>query len=118
MEQAVLVFYGFFGNLELAGTLWKGNWLGCQDSNLGMAESKSAALPLGYTPAVLEVTGLYGCFEWGSRVNTSLFRPRAAFRRHTGPSGPDQPGALPIESTLWELVTIGSEPNSMDVLRY
>jgi hypothetical protein len=25
-------------------------WLGCQDSNLGMAESKSAALPLGYTP--------------------------------------------------------------------
>ena len=25
-------------------------WLGRQDSNLGMAESKSAALPLGYTP--------------------------------------------------------------------
>ena len=25
-------------------------WLGCQESNLGMAESKSAALPLGYTP--------------------------------------------------------------------
>ncbi len=23
-------------------------WLGCQDSNLGMAESKSAAFPLGY----------------------------------------------------------------------
>jgi hypothetical protein len=26
------------------------DWLGCQDSNLGMAESKSAALPLGYIP--------------------------------------------------------------------
>ena len=26
------------------------SWLGCQDSNLGMAESKSAALPLGYIP--------------------------------------------------------------------
>src|SRR5215813_6748096 len=26
------------------------NWLGRQDSNLGMAESKSAALPLGYAP--------------------------------------------------------------------
>jgi hypothetical protein len=28
-------------------------WLGCQDSNLGMAESKSTALPLGYTPVNL-----------------------------------------------------------------
>ena len=27
-------------------------WLGRQDSNLGMAESKSAALPLGYAPIV------------------------------------------------------------------
>ena len=27
-----------------------GAWLGRQDSNLGMAESKSAALPLGYAP--------------------------------------------------------------------
>jgi hypothetical protein len=26
------------------------DWLGRQDSNLGMAESKSAALPLGYAP--------------------------------------------------------------------
>jgi hypothetical protein len=25
-------------------------WLGCQDSNLGMEESKSSALPLGYIP--------------------------------------------------------------------
>lgn len=25
-------------------------WLGCQDSNLGMAASKAAALPLGDTP--------------------------------------------------------------------
>jgi hypothetical protein len=28
------------------------DWLGRQDSNLGMAESKSAALPLGYAPKV------------------------------------------------------------------
>jgi hypothetical protein len=27
------------------------SWLGRQDSNLGMAESKSAALPLGYAPS-------------------------------------------------------------------
>ncbi len=29
-------------------------WLGRQDSNLGMAESKSAALPLGYAPKPLK----------------------------------------------------------------
>jgi hypothetical protein len=28
----------------------RAKWLGCEDSNLGMAESKSAALPLGDTP--------------------------------------------------------------------
>ena len=28
----------------------KNKWLGYQDSNLGMAGSKPAALPLGYTP--------------------------------------------------------------------
>jgi hypothetical protein len=28
-----------------------GKWLGCQDSNLGMAVPKTAALPLGHTPA-------------------------------------------------------------------
>jgi hypothetical protein len=28
------------------------DWLGRQDSNLGMAESKSAALPLGYAPTM------------------------------------------------------------------
>jgi hypothetical protein len=30
-------------------------WLGRQDSNLGMAESKSAALPLGYAPTGLQI---------------------------------------------------------------
>lgn len=30
----------------------KKTWLGYKDSNLGMAESESAALPLGYTPTV------------------------------------------------------------------
>jgi hypothetical protein len=29
---------------------WFGRWLGREDSNLRMAESKSAALPLGYAP--------------------------------------------------------------------
>ena len=33
--------------LGLNGRIWLA---GCQDSNLGMRESKSRALPLGYTP--------------------------------------------------------------------
>ncbi len=33
------------------------NWLGRQDSNLGMAESKSTALPLGYAPIVTRRRG-------------------------------------------------------------
>ena len=33
------------------------SWLGCQDSNLGMAESESAALPLGDTPKMVAMTG-------------------------------------------------------------
>src|ERR1700755_1938783 len=32
-------------------------WLGRLDSNQGMAESKSAALPLGYAPTVQEAAG-------------------------------------------------------------
>ena len=32
-------------------------WLGWQDSNLRMAESKSAALPLGYTPSGIVTSG-------------------------------------------------------------
>jgi hypothetical protein len=32
-------------------------WLGRQDSNLGMAESKSAALPLGYAPSAAHESG-------------------------------------------------------------
>src|SRR5215204_7108706 len=31
-------------------------WLGRQDSNLGMAESKSAALPLGYAPTAAQTS--------------------------------------------------------------
>ena len=39
----------------------KSVWLGRQDSNLGMAESKSAALPLGYAPTRREaILGLGG----------------------------------------------------------
>ena len=33
-------------------------WLGYKDSNLGMAESESAALPLGYTPICIEMRDL------------------------------------------------------------
>ena len=33
------------------------HWLGRQDSNLGMAESKSAALPLGYAPSRRRIAG-------------------------------------------------------------
>jgi hypothetical protein len=39
----------FFGNTEMADRDRIG-WLGREDSNLRMAESKSAALPLGYAP--------------------------------------------------------------------
>ena len=61
-------------------------WLGCQESNLGMAESKSAALPLGYTPTTNRPCGrlqplmtLFRCrFNWErghcSRVHSRLFR--------------------------------------------
>ena len=51
-------------------------WLGRQDSNLGMAESKSAALPLGYAPTrrcAADHTGGAG------PVN---FRRRRPARRH------------------------------------
>src|SRR5438045_2982379 len=34
--------------------IWKGVWLGCQDSNLGMPGSKPGALPLGYTPSIYQ----------------------------------------------------------------
>jgi hypothetical protein len=39
----------FSGKADIACSKEIG-WLGRQDSNLGMAESKSAALPLGYAP--------------------------------------------------------------------
>ena len=47
-------------------------WLGRQDSNLGMAESKSAALPLGYAPAV----------------------PQSSRADHTGAGAADQRGRM------------------------
>jgi hypothetical protein len=39
----------YFCSLDMAHRDWTG-WLGRLDSNQGMAESKSAALPLGYAP--------------------------------------------------------------------
>ena len=44
-------------------------WLGYQDSNLGMTESKSVALPLGYTPIIM-VEG--GGFEPPNPKGTDL----------------------------------------------
>ena len=41
------------GNMELAVTMWQG-WL---DSNQRMRESKSLALPLGYTPVYWGMAG-------------------------------------------------------------
>ena len=35
---------------DAAGQAKRESWLGRQDSNLGMVESKSTALPLGYAP--------------------------------------------------------------------
>ena len=44
----------------------KGFWLGWQDSNLRVRESKSLALPLGYTPILsFEIYGVEG----GSRTH-------------------------------------------------
>src|SRR3982074_280846 len=43
-------------------------WLGRQDSNLGMAESKSAALPLGYAPNA-------GFRRRGARTIAARFHP-------------------------------------------
>jgi hypothetical protein len=54
-----------------------GCWLGCQDSNLGMAESKSAALPLGYTPAVFGGDGVIRVFRMGFKGEHELSASRA-----------------------------------------
>ena len=51
---------------RLLSLLRSAGWLGRQDSNLGMAESKSAALPLGYAPKPYD-----GRLLWLNRV-----RPR------------------------------------------
>ena len=51
-------------------------WLGRQDSNLGMAESKSAALPLGYAP-------------------TGTGKPQSRARRRDH-SGVDEPKQRPV----------------------
>src|SRR5260370_41682606 len=53
-------------------------WLGRQDSNLGMAESKSAALPLGYAPTA----GVVANYRESSSAAT---KPPAA--HHQGGSG-------------------------------
>jgi hypothetical protein len=71
----------------LSRTFWapikrERSWeLGRQDSNLGMAESKSAALPLGYAP-----TGT-------GRAAAKRFRARRA--DHSGGALPDQCPQLP-----------------------
>jgi len=37
--------YRDFTKFFLGLNFWKENWMGCQDSNLGMTESKSVVLP-------------------------------------------------------------------------
>jgi hypothetical protein len=44
-------------------------WLGRQDSNLGMAESKSAALPLGYAPSGRSLAPRRADHSGGIRTN-------------------------------------------------
>src|SRR5208337_3390682 len=57
------------------GGSWRNRfWLGCQDSNLGMAESKSAALPLGYTPAVFGGDRVIRVFRMGFKGERVLSR--------------------------------------------
>jgi hypothetical protein len=66
------------------------DWLGREDSNLRMAESKSAALPLGYAP--MHTAGLPPALAFGARKITA--RPpwindalpgRPAINTGTGP---------------------------------
>ena len=47
-------------------------WLGYQDSNLGMARSKPAALPLGDTPTTMPDRDHQTSFKngWGTRIRT------------------------------------------------
>src|SRR6185436_18382585 len=60
-------------------------WLGRQDSNLGMAESKSAALPLGYAPASLPAGGSGGGADHnGCAIGPQPARRPSPLRRHRG----------------------------------
>jgi hypothetical protein len=47
-----------FGRREKHYNINDSGWLGREDSNLRMAESKSAALPLGYTPIAQRINRL------------------------------------------------------------
>ncbi len=49
-------------------------WLGYEDSNLGMPESESGALPLGDTPTGCVHRGTSFEFGWGTRIRTSECR--------------------------------------------
>src|SRR5262245_3900144 len=51
-------------------------WLGRQDSNLGMAESKSAALPLGYAPSRNRPCGGRTIAAGGRSINVGWVNPR------------------------------------------
>ena len=71
-------------------------WLGRQDSNLGMAESKSAALPLGYAPMPPEhpSIGRVGPHRIAAAIapgNESLWGPAGPVpeRRDCAAKGPD-----------------------------
>jgi hypothetical protein len=55
-------------------------WLGRQDSNLGMAVPKTAALPLGYAPTKTAISG-------HRRVKLSEFTPERKDRLYLSNSG-------------------------------
>jgi hypothetical protein len=63
-------------------------WLGRQDSNLGMAESKSAALPLGYAPS----TALRARPIPSESIGTCA---KSSARDDSGGAQPDQRPRLP-----------------------
>src|SRR5450755_775974 len=68
-------------------------WLGRQDSNLGLAESKSAALPLGYAPTWRNLpclAALFNVLEW----SVGLKRSRSPAKGTRGRSVA-QPGSAP-----------------------
>src|SRR5262245_5060490 len=67
-------------------------WLGRQDSNLGMAESKSAALPLGYAPSRATCVGKWRADHTQATAPDQRFRWRIGGLRAAHAAVINRPG--------------------------